>query len=98
MNFLSPLKKLLKINYQEQLERETIDSLYDARKRYLEMVQQQLYTDAMVHYQYNRIKFLSQVVDKLKGSQDDKSNCVTSVVVYADYNLQHGQRNGLPRA
>lgn len=75
-----------------------MDSLYDARKRYIEMVQQQLYTDAMVDYESNRIKFLTQVVDKLKGSQDDKSNCVTSIGSYSNYNLVSRQGNGLPSA
>lgn len=84
-------RKLLKTDYHAHLEREVTDSVYDARRRYIELVQQQLYTDAMVQYQFNRIKFLSRIYEKLKGPQDDKANCITRAAAYSDYNLQHGQ-------
>ena len=93
MNITNPFIKFLnlfKLNYKERLERSVEAELYDAKLQYIKNTQHKQYVDAMVVYQGNRVIMLTEMVNKLKGPEDENSS-ITSAAISARSLLPLGQ-------
>jgi hypothetical protein len=90
-NIFNPITRLFKLDYKTRLEVSLKDQLYDAKLSYIKNAQHKQYVDAMVVYQANRVLMLTEMVNKLKGPEDENTSSITSATICAPDNLSNGQ-------
>ena len=89
-NLFNPFTKFFKLDYKARLEVSLKEQLYDAKLSYIKNAQHKQYVDAMVTYQANRVLILTEMVNKLKGPEDENSS-ITNATICAPADSINGQ-------
>lgn len=89
-NFFNPLAGLFRVNYKHRLESSVELQVFEAKRKYIEVAQSKQFYDSELEYHKNRLNMLVEMLNKLKGPEDEKNSSITSVPVVTINNATTG--------
>jgi len=92
------MKNIFSINYQEKMLQTLKKEVFEAKADYIRVAEQKVYYDSMLEYQRNKLVMLTDMLIKMKGPQDEKDSCITTVSVGSSNRYTTKSQVGVPNS